>query len=321
MGTKRTHRRGVLSAALLLLASLAVVLGVQSPSHALLLANRILITQVTTPGVTVPTTAGTPGAYVVEDTPFNVTVQFQDALFNPAPLSLSSTKLVVTATTGPDAGQVLGRATAPALSNGMTITGLVIPDPATGVTIRVAVDGSSPSATPGTKTFNVDEQVQTAPASTTLLSVGGDNDGIQKSCTATKAEPICIDMVLPFGATTQELLSLGPCDPTFGCPAERDTGTWLAGLDHTKYTRTAPGLLVVKCDKTSCPGTGVPHFNLTVQLTPTSPVVVAPPCAVRGQVGPDQSFCHDVAQDHRDNAGDVLLNLLWLDDGRISIPK
>jgi hypothetical protein len=55
-----------------------------------------------------------------------------------------------------------------------------------------------------------------------------------------------------------------------------------------------------------------------VNLLPAGPVTVAPACPAKGVVGTDQKYCVDYVQSTRDNAGDTILYLLFVEDGRAS---
>jgi hypothetical protein len=75
---------------------------------------------------------------------------------------------------------------------------------------------------------------------------------------------------------------------------------------------------MLRCDKTLCGGAGTNNFPLLFQETGWAPTRFeeAPPCPKKGQIGQNQTFCQDYRQDNRDNAGDLIAFLLFLDDAK-----
>ena len=69
---------------------------------------------------------------------------------------------------------------------------------------------------------------------------------------------MCGVVILPNGATsTQVLLSLGACDPTYaGCDPRGAVVQTLAGLAGL-YTKTSPATILMRCDKSLCGSQGV----------------------------------------------------------------
>ena len=82
--------------------------------------------------------------------------------------------------------------------------------------------------------------------------------------------------------------------------------------------RTNPATIIMKCDKTLCGGGAIKSKRLTVTLTPGGPDVEAPDCPAKGTVGPAPlTFCVDYVQSTRDNAGDTILYLLFVQDAKV----
>ena len=65
-----------------------------------------------------------------------------------------------------------------------------------------------------------------------------------------------------------------------------------------------------------CGGGGSNGFPILYQASGGGPFLTAPACPKKGTIGPSQTFCQDFTQDHRDNAGDLVAYLLFLDDVR-----
>lgn len=149
------------------------------------------------------------------------------------------------------------------------------------------------------------------------------------ACTADKTTKICADLVLPNGTLQNVVLSTGLCDPLLlGCGADKLLVQAL--VDLAGYTRLSPATLIVKCDKTACPGSGVPTYHLLVNLAPHGTLVdpatpdgFAPACTDKGVIDPPPSpytYCVDYRQSKRDNAGDLYLFLLFSLDARAGMP-
>lgn len=149
------------------------------------------------------------------------------------------------------------------------------------------------------------------------------------ACSPDKTTTTCADLVLPNGTLQNLVLSTGLCDPALlGCGSNKLLVQAL--VDLTGYSRTSPATLIVKCDKTACPGSGVPNFHLLVNLAPQGSLVdplqadgFAPSCTTKGVVDPLPSpytYCVDYRSSKRDNAGDLLLALLFSKDARAGMP-
>lgn len=289
-------------------------------------ATQIVVTTIpSTPSIDVPNTGAQPASFIVAGVPFTFGVTLEDANGNPTPFSYNkATTLSLKVSSGSTSLSKSGTLSVDVPAGGDTATfdNVILTTEANGVVIEVdgpKARGSQPPALAPAFTAPLDVQssVQTGPGSSTLTSIGA-GGGVGSQCSPTKQDPVCATLVLPDGSTTSQLLSLGVCDSVVGCPTDQSVVQWLVGLDSTVYTRTNPGTLIVACDKSLCPGGGISSYSLGVNLDPTGPLVAAPACPAKDTIGADQTYCVDYVQSNRTNAGDTLLYLLFLQDGRAS---
>jgi hypothetical protein len=190
-----------------------------------------------------------------------------------------------------------------------------------GVQVRVSVaktSGRISLVTPGTTaSFDVLKTVErfapTDPSLGTGLGVG------DADCTQDTTEPECGVLVLPNGFSSQNgALSLGACTSDLGCTAGSQVVQFIADLGSA-YSPTNPATLIVRCSKQLCPGKGVSSYTLKVSFSATGPLdLVSAPCVSKGVAldAAGNTFCTDYVQSHRDNAGAVLLVLLFVHDMR-----
>ncbi len=145
--------------------------------------------------------------------------------------------------------------------------------------------------------------------------IGGDDN----SCTqATTANPVCGVLVLPYGAPSGVLLSLGACDTTYAkCGSTKGAVVQaLVDLSGGSYSKTSPATLVVKCDKSLCGGGAIQNVHLNFSFDGNTPLAPASACPAKSTVGPDQEACVDYVQSKRDGSGDTHLYLLFARDLR-----
>jgi hypothetical protein len=187
------------------------------------------------------------------------------------------------------------------------------------VTVSVAkATGKISLVTPGTTApFDVLKTVEIFPPTDPSLSVGlgvGNAD-----CTQDTSEPECGVLILPSGFSSQQgALSLGACTPDLGCTAGSQVVQFIADLG-SNYSATNPATLIIRCSKQLCPGKGVSSYTLKVSFSAAGPLdLVSAPCTTKGVAldAAGNTFCTDYVQSHRDNAGDVLLVLLFVHDMR-----
>jgi hypothetical protein len=310
---ERARRRnrviGLLAAAALGVLTLAAAPAAEAGKPAPTQAAVITIDSVSTPTIAVPKSAGSTGlAYVVKGTPFDVTFSTD------VPLSTSkSTTVVLTVTSGPDAGTLSIPLDVPRYATGGTIAGVVLPTPANAVTLKVAVDARKTDVTPGTTRVDVLRTSLSADRSSSLTGIGGGGNA-GTACDPTPADPVCGDLILPTGNTVNTPLLLGQ-----GCGDTACLASYLQVLFgvSANASRTAPFTFIAKCDKSLCAGKGIKSYKLKVSLDAGVPPTTSPACTAKGVVNADAEFCTDYVQSTRDGAGDVLLYLLFVRDARI----
>jgi hypothetical protein len=190
-----------------------------------------------------------------------------------------------------------------------------------GVEVRVSVakaSGRISLVTPGTTaSFDVLKTVERFPATEPSLGTGlgvGNAD-----CTQDTNEPECGVLIAPNGFSSQSgALSLGACTSDLGCTAGSQVVQFIADLGSA-YSTTNPATLIIRCSKQLCPGKGVSSYTLKVSFSATGPLdLVLAPCVSKGVAldAAGNTFCTDYVQSHRDNAGAVLLVLLFVHDMR-----
>jgi hypothetical protein len=279
------------------------------------------ITSITSP-LTAP--AGTPAGaipYVLVQAggQFTVHVSFFDASHLPASFN-NDTTLSITSNRGtltPSTGVAPKGATSVDLTTSLGSAANQV-----SITVKVAggpSKGLSATSSPD-QLFDVVSELH-APVSigpNGLAGIGGDDD----SCTnATRTNPVCGILTLPFGATSQVVLSLGVCDATYAaCGSSKGAVVQaLADLSGLGYSKTAPATLIVKCDKSLCGGGAIQDVHLEFSLGGNTALGAAPACPAKYTIGADQTACVDYVQSKRDGAGDTHLYLLFDQDMRTSV--
>ena len=139
------------------------------------------------------------------------------------------------------------------------------------------------------------------------------------SCTVVTTESECGTLFLSQGTTSANgALTLGACTPDLLCTAGSQVVQFIADLG-SKYSTTSPAELIIRCAKTQCPGKGIKSYTIKASFSASGPLsLVVQPCATKG-VALDafgNEYCVDYVQSHRDNAGGLLLYLLFVNDFR-----
>ena len=152
-------------------------------------------------------------------------------------------------------------------------------------------------------------------------------------CSATSTTKVCGFVVLPQGITSAAAaLSSGCANQSCTGPEEVQ---FIAGLSDLYVAPKAPATLILRCDKATCKGKGVSSYTAKISLlssqadaeleTPLG-FIVSPACTTKGQLNtgypagdPRLHFCTDYTSSHRDNAGDLLLEVLFDQDMRGTI--
>ena len=306
--TAGTARRAV---ALAIGALVAVLLPVTTAVAGPTTATAVRFDRLSTPGVTLP---GTPGAtglwYVVQDRALRAELSF---VANNVLAPLSTTKS--TSVTVSYGGVTLGSVDVPPGDTGAVVDLTAIADPVTDATLAASADTKPKASTGTSRTFDV--LIQSDPVNTNARSVIGGQGGTTTECNATVDAPVCADLVPPTtGFTAGGLFSRGFCSTTDKC-----TDTYIQALVAFQADRSDPATLIMKCDKDRCGGGAIRKQKLVVTLVPGTSGVTADPCPAKGTVGPaPQKFCVDYVQSTRDNAGDTLLYLLFVEDAKVRFP-
>ena len=155
----------------------------------------------------------------------------------------------------------------------------------------------------------------------------GGNDGCAD---ATEAAPVCEIVLLPRGAGSDVLLTVGACDtdvsslyaPCFTGATGTVGGAVLQALfaqPSTPYSVDSPATVVVKCDKSLCGGGPIRNLTVTYSLGGNSPLAAADPCPAKNTMATAGVPCVDYVQSKRDGAGDTHLYLLTDRDIRTGI--
>jgi hypothetical protein len=187
------------------------------------------------------------------------------------------------------------------------------------VTVSLAkAPGKVHPVVPGsTAPFDVLKTVEIFPFTDPSIRVGrGVGDA---ECTQDTTESECGVIILPNGFASQDgALSLGACTSVLGCTAGSQVVQFIADLG-TDYSPTNPATMIIRCSKQLCKGKGVSSYTLKVSFSATGPLnLVSAPCTTRGVAldAAGNTFCTDYVRSHRDNAGDLLLFLLFVHDMR-----
>ena len=252
---------------------------------------------------------------------FFVDVSFYDASGNPAAFN-SDTTLNITSSAGaltPSTGIAPKGATSVRLTTSLGKAANQV-----SLTVSVATKrNQSSGVTPGTSSagqlFDVlsDLRFESGnPHQNFAQGIGGDSN-----CTeATKTAPVCGIVILPNGANSQVLLALGLCDSTYaGCGSTKGAVVQALADLSGLYSNSSPATVLVKCDKSLCPGGAIRNYHLSFSLNGNDALGTAPACPAKATIGAGQGACVDYVQSTRDGSGDTLLYLLIAQDVRISV--
>jgi hypothetical protein len=189
-----------------------------------------------------------------------------------------------------------------------------------GIVLRAALKkATSTSPQPGqSASFDVLDTLRLAPKGDPSLTTGLGAD----TCTSRSNISVCGVVILPKGiGSPNAALATGSCTDAL-CTGGKEV-QFIAGLTDATganlYSRTNPATLVLQCDKTKCAGRGVSFYTAKLSLSATGPLSVAPPCVSKGVMQAGVDFCVDYVASHKDNAGDVLLHVLFFTDMRGTI--
>ena len=289
-----------------------------------------------TSDVVLPT--GLPGAavpYVVVKAggTIHVRVSFYDASGAPASFN-KDTRLTITSNVGTltagDGTALKGSSTATIDTTLTTAVNQVVLTVSAGSGPKAPTPGSS--YVPGGKDLRFDVLSDVSPhlpgTNGTAFQAGfGGNDACAD---ATEAAPVCELVILPRGAGSDVLLSVGACDtdvsspyaPCFTGPKGIIGGAVLQALfaqPSTRYAVDSPATVVVKCDKSLCGSGSIQGLKVIYSLGGNSPLTAADPCPSKNTMATAGVPCVDYVQSKRDGAGDTHLYLLTDRDIRTGI--
>ena len=72
-----------------------------------------------------------------------------------------------------------------------------------------------------------------------------------------------------------------------------------------------PATFILRCDKARCSGKGVSSYTAKIALSNSGAFSDSPACTSKGVLNAGAHFCTDYVSSHRDNAGDLLLEVLF----------
>jgi hypothetical protein len=272
----------------------------------------ITITSALTQTDTPPVMPGRGSSYVVQGQPF--TVGFTVS----APLSTSkSTRLVLTVTSGPDAGSMSVGYDLPANATSGSIPDAQLGHAANDVQLKVDVDPSKNTVRPGTASVDVLKTSLSAPGNSSLTGFGG-GGGVGVPCSPTPADQVCGDLLVPSTRTalSRQFLSQGCVAACDNAASYLQALVDLAAMSQPDEEQN-PIVVVAKCDKTLCAGKGIKSYSVKVALNAGDTPVKSPACSAKGVIDSGETFCTDYRQSTRDIAGDVLLYVLLARDAKI----
>lgn len=145
-------------------------------------------------------------------------------------------------------------------------------------------------------------------------------------CGTTTDEPVCGVVLLPNGiaAGTTAALGIATCTTDYGCRSGSQIVSFIADLTSASgaplYSRTSPATVILRCDKSVCNGKAIDSYTVKASTAAIGASFTdVPACPAKGVVGANQTMCTDYVQSTRDNAGDLLLYWLIIEDPRGTI--
>jgi hypothetical protein len=314
--------RAAATAALLLVAGLFAASVAATPSEAAPVStppNLVVSVSTDNSALTGAPSAAVPTVLAAQDTPtIKVTITLSDGSELSKGMVINLTALH-SATVGPFGAFSPSSVTVPIKGTSATFM-VSYTEAEDGVTLRAALKKTTnTSPQPGVSLpFDVLDTLKLTPKGDPSLTTGlGAND-----CTSQTNVSVCGVVILPNGiGSPNAALALGSCTAT-GCTGGKEV-QFIAGLtDDTGanlYSRTNPATLVLQCDKTKCAGHGVSFYTAKLSLSATGPLTEADACVSKGVIQDGVDFCVDYVASHKDNAGDVLLHVLFFTDMRGTI--
>lgn len=187
------------------------------------------------------------------------------------------------------------------------------------VVVTAAVGKGKTALTASTQSFRVEDVLTLLAGDTPSLkngTAGADGAGCS---VVDPAHPMCGVISLPRGATGTVGLSLGQCPAGQACPKGALVTQLIANLTNANgaiYSRSAPAVMTIICDKSVCGKKGVTDVTALWSQSATGDLLPAPACPAKRTIGANQAYCTDYVSSTKDNAGDVHLVVLFLNDVR-----
>jgi hypothetical protein len=252
---------------------------------------------------------------------FFVDVSFWDADGQPASFN-SDTTLNITSSAGalsPSTGTAPKGATTAHLTTSLGAAANQVSLTVSVATKRNQSSGVTPGTSSASQLFDVVSELRFDDSTANQDFAGG--IGGDANCTeATRQAPVCGIALLPNGANSQVLLSLGKCDAAYaGCGSNKGAVVQALADLSGLYSNASPAAVLIKCDKSLCPGGSIKNYHLSFSLNGNDALGTAPACPAKATIGDGQGACVDYVQSTRDGSGDTLLYLLIAQDVRISV--
>jgi hypothetical protein len=251
---------------------------------------------------------------IVKDRPFNVVVEVRDAAVGGQLTTVTrETTVVLEDVSEPGVVRGTTRATIPRDGSDTTIFGATYSEFANGVEFRVRVERGVDLAPSASFSVNVALTAVTDPGS-------GSVDLRDENCDApTSARPTCGRLLLPNGANSKVLMSVGACEGLGNCRSDIGALVVTAVADLGTLYANTPATLILACDKTICGGAGVPRLPVVYTfVNGEAPTLFAEECPAKGVTG-SFDICVDYVQSTR-NQGDLYTYILFDHDLRASHP-
>ncbi len=147
-----------------------------------------------------------------------------------------------------------------------------------------------------------------------------------ETCNTRTNTSVCGVVLLPQGiGSLNAAMSSGGCTDDLCTPGAKEV-QFIAGLQRPVtqpdgsvvleniYSRTNPATLLLQCDKSQCAGKGVSSYTAKVSLSAAGPLEVSDPCTAKGVIQSTEEFCTDYVSSKRNNAGDLILVVLFFRD-------
>ncbi|KGN31308.1 hypothetical protein N802_04260 [Knoellia sinensis KCTC 19936] len=193
---------------------------------------------------------------------------------------------------------------------------------ANGVAITATVGNGKKAIRATSNTFDITRFLEFVEGDSAALRNGTAGADGAACTTVDRATPLCGIVILPRGASSHVALTLAECRTTDACLRGSLVTQMIANLTANGtnlYDRANPARMELVCDKTMCGRAGVNGFTALWSRTAFGALTPVPACSAKGVIDATLEYCTDYRASQRDNAGDLHLVVLFLDDVRGSI--